>query len=108
MTMRFRSRHMLHIVGIGMIVLLMVVPLLLFPGSNFSGSDRAGAEAVARLAPQYDSSWSTNWWAPGTETESMLFALQATVGGVLIGYVFGFLRGRRTGVPPADAPVDKQ
>ena len=82
------------IAGILVIVLLMAIPLLLFPDSEFGGSDGAGSETVARIAPTYDTEWVTNLWAPpGSETESMLFALQAALGGILIGYFFGYMRG---------------
>lgn len=85
------------LLGILAIILLTIIPLLLFPDSEFRGSDGAGSETVARIAPEYDAEWITNWWAPpGGETESMLFALQATIGGILIGYFFGYLRGRRS------------
>lgn len=85
------------ILGIAAIVLLMVIPLFLVRDSEFGGSDGAGADAIAVIAPNYNSEWITNIWTPpGGETESMLFALQATVGGILIGYLFGYLRGRKS------------
>ncbi|MCB0191090.1 MAG: energy-coupling factor ABC transporter substrate-binding protein [Anaerolineae bacterium] len=93
------------VLGIIAIVLLMTIPLFLVPDSEFGGSDGAGSEAIATIAPDYNSEWITNFWAPpGGETESMLFALQATVGGILIGYLFGYLRGRKT----AQRSPDKQ
>lgn len=76
------------------IVLLIVIPLITINDSEFSGADGRGSDIVAEIAPDYDSEWVTNIWEPpGSETESMLFALQATVGGLLIGYTFGYLRG---------------
>ncbi|MCB0169248.1 MAG: energy-coupling factor ABC transporter substrate-binding protein [Anaerolineae bacterium] len=85
------------ILGIVAIVLLMVIPLFVVQDSSFGGSDNAGAAVIAVIAPDYDSEWISNLWAPpGGETESMLFALQATVGGILIGYLFGYLRGRKS------------
>ncbi|MCB0213371.1 MAG: energy-coupling factor ABC transporter substrate-binding protein [Anaerolineae bacterium] len=94
------------ILGIIAIIILMTIPLFLVPDSQFGGSDNAGSEAIAAIAPDYNSEWITNIWAPpGGETESMLFALQATVGGILIGYLFGYLRGRKTA---QQTPPDKQ
>lgn len=88
------------IAGILAIIVLTAVPLILIQDSEFGGSDGAGSEAVASIAPQYNSQWITNLWEPpGGETESMLFALQATVGGILIGYFFGYLRGRKESQP---------
>lgn len=88
---------MVYLLGIGLIVLLAVVPLVIVQDSEFGGSDGAGSAAIAEIAPEYDSEWIGNIWEPpGGETESLLFALQATAGGVLIGYCFGFLRGRKS------------
>lgn len=84
--------------GILVIVLLVALPLLTGQDSEFGGADGLAAETVETLAPDYDFEWITNWWAPpGGETESALFALQATIGGLLIGYGFGFLHGRKKG-----------
>jgi cobalt/nickel transport protein len=86
------------IVGIIAIIVLIAIPLVIIQDSKFGGSDGAGSEAVAAIAPEYNAEWTTNWWAPpGSETESMLFALQATAGGILIGYFFGYLNGRKKG-----------
>ena len=85
-----------YIVGIIAIILLMVIPLIFVQGSEFGGADGLGAEMVTQIAPAYDSEWATNLWEPpGGETESLLFALQATIGGILIGYFFGYFRGRK-------------
>jgi cobalt/nickel transport protein len=97
------------VLGVILIILLMTIPLIIVQDSEFGGSDGAGSEAIARIAPDYDANWTSNWWEPpGGETESMLFALQATAGGILIGYVFGYLRGRKRGreeVVDAEHPV---
>ncbi len=86
------------ITGIVAIILLMAIPLIIVQDSEFGGSDGAGSRAIERIAPEYNPEWTTNWWTPpGSETESMLFALQATVGGILIGYFFGYLSGRKKG-----------
>ncbi len=86
------------LLGILAIVVLMAIPLIIVQDSEFGGSDGAGSEAIAIIAPNYDSGWTTNWWEPpGGETESMLFALQATAGGILIGYFFGYFKGKKKG-----------
>jgi cobalt/nickel transport protein len=78
------------------IVLLAVLPLLFIRDSEFGGADGAASDLVTQIAPEYNAEWVTSIWSPpGGETESMLFALQAAVGGVLIGYCFGYLRGAR-------------
>ena len=93
---KIRFHPVIYLAGIGLIILLAVAPLILVKDSEFGGSDGVGSEAITEIAPDYDNNWIGNIWEPpGGETESLLFALQATAGGVLIGYCFGFLRGRR-------------
>ncbi len=84
------------ILGIAAIILLMVWPLMTVKDSEFGGSDGVGSEIVAQIAPDYNPNWIHNVWTPpGGETESMLFGLQAAFGGILIGYAFGYYRGKR-------------
>jgi cobalt/nickel transport protein len=69
---------------------------MLLKDSEFGGSDGVGSELVAELAPNYDPTWIQNIWSPpGGETESMLFALQAVFGGILIGYFLGHKRAEK-------------
>jgi cobalt/nickel transport protein len=86
----------LLIVAIVAMVLLAAIPLAIVKDTEFGGSDGAGSELVEELAPDYDTGWISNIWEPpGGETESMLFALQAVAGGILIGYLFGYKRAER-------------
>ena len=90
----------MYIIGILLIIFLSALPLWIVKDSEFGGADGLGSEVVTEIAPSYNSEWITNIWEPpGGETESMLFALQATAGGVLIGYCFGYLRGSRKDEP---------
>lgn len=84
------------LLGIVLVIALAVIPLAIVRDSEFGGADGAGSDAIAAIAPDYDASWIQPWWEPpGGETESLLFALQAAVGGALIGYVLGFYCGRK-------------
>jgi cobalt/nickel transport protein len=84
------------ILGIVLIVLIAAIPLGMITDSEFGGSDGAGSDAVKSMYPDYDETWVSNIWSPpGGETESMLFALQAVAGGVLIGYFFGYKNGQK-------------
>ena len=86
-----------YLIGIVAILVLTALPLVIIQDSEFGGADGVGSEIVAEIAPEYNAEWASNVWEPpGGETESMLFAVQATFGGVLIGYCFGFLRGRNS------------
>lgn len=77
---------------IACVILLAVLPLLLVKG-EFGGADGEAEQMILTIAPDYKP-----WAAPlaelPSETESMLFALQAAIGAGIIGYTFGLLRGR--------------
>ena len=85
------------LLGIALVIALAVFPLLTIQDSEFGGADGAGADLIAQIAPDYNAEWIAPLWSPpGGETESLLFALQAAIGGALIGYVLGVYRGRKS------------
>jgi cobalt/nickel transport protein len=54
---------------------------------RMTGSSGTPAEEIHPLIPQ--------WVPPSAEVESTLFALQAAIGGMIIGGVFGFWIGQK-------------
>lgn len=67
-------------------------------GAEFAGSDTAGSNQIADLTGKPVESFSPlvpQWVPPGAEIEAGLFALQAAIGGILVGGVFGYWLGQR-------------
>jgi len=88
--MKMANDKMIYIAGFA-IVAIMVVGILVFVPGEFGGSDDSGGEAAEDwgYVP-----WLTDWIdaiygeLPG-EIESLLFAIQAAIGAVIIGYFVG-------------------
>lgn len=67
-------------------------------GAEFAGSDDVGSGLIAQLSGSPVESFHPlipQWEPPSGEIESCLFALQAALGGILIGGVFGYWLGQK-------------
>jgi cobalt/nickel transport protein len=99
--MIFKYRlEILAIVAVLIFCALFIYTSSMMGDAEYAGSDTVGAEKIAELAgvpadeiqpiiPQ--------WVPPSGEVESALFALQAAIGGIMVGLVFGYWIGQKKG-----------
>ena len=79
------------------VIILLVAPLVMYSGLGedegyFGGSDDQGSDGVSETG--YEPWFSSFWEPPSGEIESLLFAVQAAIGAIIIGYYFGYWRGQ--------------
>ncbi len=66
-------------------------------GKSFGGADDGAGEVVEEINPGYEP-WTETiyaYYSIPDETASMLFALQAAIGAIIIGYFIGVTRARK-------------
>jgi cobalt/nickel transport protein len=67
-------------------------------GAEFAGSDNVGSGMSAELSGKSVDSFTPlipQWQPPSGEIEACLFALQAALGGIFVGGVFGYWIGQK-------------
>ena len=67
-------------------------------GAEFAGSDNVGSNLIAQISGKSVDDFTPlvpQWEPPSGEIESCLFALQAAIGGIFVGGVFGYWIGQK-------------
>ncbi|PKL58592.1 MAG: cobalt transporter [Methanomicrobiales archaeon HGW-Methanomicrobiales-4] len=88
------------------VVLVIFIALFLYTSettnSEFSGADSVASGKIAEITGIPEEQFTPligQWQPPSGEIESLLFALQTTFGGIILGLVFGFWLGQRKSSP---------
>ena len=77
-------------------LLIVAIPFYIYNGKGaeyFGGSDDKASQVIESTG--YTPWISSIWKPPNSEMESLLFALQAAIGALIIGYFFGYYKGKR-------------
>lgn len=85
------------VILLALVVIIVVFPLAIYNGKGeeqgyFGGSDDQGPEYIESQG--YEPWFSSIWEPPSGEIESLLFATQAAIGAIIIGYVLGYWSGQ--------------
>ncbi|NMB79002.1 MAG: cobalt transport protein CbiN [Methanomicrobiales archaeon] len=97
--MKFRySLEVLAVLAIVAFCALFLFIQSAVPGAEFAGSDNVGSNLIGELSGRSLESFTPlvpQWEPPSGEIEACLFALQAAIGGILVGGVFGYWLGQK-------------
>jgi len=81
-----------------LVVALVVLPLVIVKTpagtEGFAGADVQANDLIGQIAPSYQPWFEPIWTPPSGEIESLIFALQASLGAGFIGYYLGVSVGR--------------
>ena len=76
------------------VLALAVAPLIFVRNGKFGGSDDKAKAAITEIQPEYKP-WFKSIFEPASgEIASLLFASQAALGAVVVGYAIGVYKGR--------------
>lgn len=86
-----------NIILLILVAIIAIVPMIMYSGLGedqgyFSGADSAASEIIEESG--YEPWFSSFWEPPSGEIESLLFALQAAIGAIIIGYFIGYWNGK--------------
>ena len=77
-----------------LVIVIAVAPIVFLKNAKFLGSDDIAKKAITQIDKNYHPWFSSIWKPPSSEIESLLFSLQAALGAGVIGYYFGYQKGK--------------
>ena len=101
--MPFKYRlEILAIIAVFAFCILFLYTTSIMTDAEFAGSDTLGSVQIAEMTGKTEDEFQPlvwQWAPPSGEIESGLFALQAAIGGILVGWVFGYWKGQKKRTP---------
>lgn len=76
------------------VIAIILVPLIFKGDGEYGGADGEAKDLTLEINPNYEPWAEPLWEPPSGEIESLLFSVQVAIGGIAIGYVLGYLKGR--------------
>ncbi|MEG0371197.1 MAG: energy-coupling factor ABC transporter substrate-binding protein [Clostridium sp.] len=84
-----------NIIIIVIIAIIAIIPLVICKNAEFGGADGMAKDLITVINPGYEP-WAESLYEPKSgEIESMLFSLQAAIGGAILGFGFGRLSAKQ-------------
>jgi len=90
------SLEIMSVIAIAAFCVLFMYTNSTMSGAEFAGSDTVGSGLIAELSGIPEENFHPlipQWVPPSGEIEACLFAIQAAVGGIFVGGVFGYWIG---------------
>jgi len=86
-----------YIVILAIVAVIAILPLAMYSGLGeeegyFGGADDAAGTAIEETG--YEPWFTSIWEPPSGEIASLLFAIQAAIGAIIIGYILGYFHGQ--------------
>lgn len=101
--MAFKYRlEILAIIAIFAFCILFLYTSSIITDAEYAGSDTLGSAQIAEMTGKAEEDFQPliwQWAPPSGEIESGLFALQAAIGGILVGWVFGYWKAQKKRTP---------
>ncbi len=111
--MEKKNQKYVYVAGFAIIAAMVFCTLAIgaMDGSEFGGSDDEGSSVIEEVSDNFTGPWWNGIWGDyelPSETESMLFALQAAIGAIIIGFFIGYVyRGKRLEADASDESKTK-
>lgn len=79
------------IIAVAVLVVLVWLPFAFAKGAEFGGADAKAMDLISEIAPAFEATAEPLIELPSSEIESLLFCVQAALGGGFIGFFIAYV-----------------